>query len=158
MKKSNFLTGLFFLALSVLAYIEARGMVGKLASDELGPSFWPKTLSAAMIVLSVILIVQSLFSKQAVAGEDGPFDVKSEGFRRIVKISAPMVLFGIIIYAAGIYAGMVVMLPLCMFLHGEREKRFLFGLTAAIIVFIYLTFSIGLKVPLPRGLLGNYLG
>lgn len=158
MKKSNFATGLFFLALSTYTYLEARGMVGKLASDELGPGFWPKILSVAMIILSVILIVQSLMSKQPAASEAVPFDVKSEGFRRVAKISALMVLFGVVIYAAGIYVGMLVMLPLCMFLHGERDKRILFGLTAAMIVFIYLTFGIGLKVPLPEGLLGNYLG
>ena len=146
MKKSNFATGLFFLALSIFAYVQARSMMGKLDSDALGPGFWPKLL----------LILQSLFSRQPAAG--APFDVKSEGFRRVVKISGLMVLFGAVIYAAGIYVGMVVMLPLCMFLHGERNKRILLGLTAAIIVFIYLTFGLGLKVPLPKGLLGSYLG
>lgn len=156
MKKSNFATGLFFLALSIFAYVQARSMMGKLDSDALGPGFWPKLLSAAMMILSVVLILQSLFSGQPAAGT--PFDVKSEGFRRVVKISGLMVLFGAVIYAAGIYVGMVVMLPLCMFLHGERNKRILLGLTAAIIVFIYLTFGLGLKVPLPKGLLGSYLG
>jgi len=156
LKKSNFATGLFFLALSIFAYVQARSMMGKLDSDALGPGFWPKLLSAAMMILSVVLILQSLFSRQPAAG--APFDVKSEGFRRVVKISGLMVLFGAVIYAAGIYVGMVVMLPLCMFLHGERNKRILLGLTAAIIVFIYLTFGLGLKVPLPKGLLGSYLG
>lgn len=156
MKKSNLVTGLIFLALSVFAYIEARGMVAKLASDQLGPSFWPKILSIAMMILSVILIIQSLLAKQP-ADAKAPFDVKSEGFRRVVKICGLMILFGALIYAAGIYIGMLVMLPLCMFLHGERNKKILAGLTVLIIAFIYVTFDIGLKVPLPMGLLGSYL-
>lgn len=157
MKKSNLVTGLIFLGLSVFAYVEARGMVGKLASDELGPSFWPKILSVAMMILSAALIAQGLLSKQP-AGEAPPFDVKSKGFQRVVKLCGLMILFAFVIWVAGIYVGMLVMLPLCMYLHGERDGRILAGLTALIVVFIYLTFGIGLKVPLPKGMLGGYFG
>lgn len=157
MKKSNLVTGLLFLALSVFAYIEAAQMVAKLASDALGPSFWPKILSIAMGILSVCLIGQGLFGKQP-ADAKAPFAVKSEGFWRVVKICGSIILFGALIYLAGIYVGMVVMLPLCMFLHGERNPKILAGLTIGIVAFIYAAFELALKVPLPMGLLGNYIG
>ena len=76
----------------------------------------------------------------------------------MVKISGLMILFGAIIYLAGIYIGMLVMLPLCMFLHGERNGKMMAGITTFILLFIFLVFDIGLKVPLPMGLLGNYIG
>lgn len=157
MKKSNLVTGVLFLALSIFAYLQAANMVAKLASDQLGPSFWPKCLSIAMMILSVVLIVMGLVGKQP-ADAKAPFDIKSEGFRRVVKICASMILFGALIYAAGIYIGMLVMLPLCMYLHGERNVKILAGLTVLIVVFIYVVFGIALKVPLPMGLLGDYLG
>lgn len=50
------------------------------------------------------------------------------------------------------------MLPLCMFLHGERNGKMMAGITTFILLFIFLVFDIGLKVPLPMGLLGNYIG
>lgn len=157
MKKSNLVTGLLFLALSIFAYIEATNMVAKLASDQLGPSFWPKILSIALGVLSVCLIGQGLFGKQP-ADAKTPIDIRSEGFWRVVKICGSIILFGALIYVAGIYIGMLVMLPLCMFLHGERNVKILTGLTVLIVVFIFLAFDIALKVPLPAGLLGNYWG
>lgn len=157
MKKSNLITGLVFLALSVFCYVQALGMVSKLSTDQLGPSFWPKCLSIAMGLLSVLLILKGLLGKTQ-EGEKAPFDVHSEGFRRVVKISGLMILFGAIIYLAGIYIGMLVMLPLCMFLHGERNGKMMAGITTFILLFIFLVFDIGLKVPLPMGLLGNYIG
>ena len=132
-------------------------MVAKLPSDQLGPSFWPKVLSIALGILSVCLIAQGLFGKQP-ADAKAPFTVKTEGFWRIVKICGAIILFGALIYVAGIYIGMLVMLPLCMFLHGERNVKILVCMTVFIIVFIYLAFGLALKVPLPMGLLGNYIG
>lgn len=157
MKKSNLATGLFFLVLSIFAYLEAKDMVGKLASDQLGPSFWPKILSVGMMVLSVVLMIQSLVGKEP-ADVKAPFDIKSEGFRRVIKISGLMILFGALIYVAGIYIGMLVMLSLCMHLHGECGKRIMAALTVGIVVFIYIIFGVGLKVPLPMGLIRNYFG
>lgn len=152
MKKSNLVTGLVFLALAVFAYAQTPGMVGKLSTDQLGPSFWPKCLSIMMGILSVVMILRGLLEKEA-AGAKPVFDVKSEGFRRVVKICGVMILFGILIYVAGIYAGMLVMLPLCMLLHGERSVKIMAALTVGIMAFIFLVFDIGLKVPLPMGLL-----
>lgn len=157
MKKSNLITGLIFLGLSVFAYLEAINMEAKLASDALGPSFWPECLSVAMGILSLCLIGQGLFGKQA-ADAAPPFAVKSDGFWRVVKISGSIILFGALTYLAGIYIGMVIMLPLCMYLHGERSKKLMACLTGFIVIFIFLTFDVALKVPLPAGLLGNYFG
>lgn len=69
----------------------------------------------------------------------------------MVKISGVMILFGAVIYLAGIYIGMLVMLPLCMFLHGERSGKIMAGITAFILLFIFLVFDVGLKVPRPWG-------
>ena len=45
------------------------------------------------------------------------------------------------------------MMPLCMWLHGERNKKILVGLTGGSCLFIYLVFGLALRVPLPMGLL-----
>ena len=152
MKKANVITGVVFLALSILAYMQAQKMVGKIMTDALGPGFWPKVLGLMMGVLSLALIVEGLFGKQA-EGEKVPIAFGTEGFHRVLKLFAVLIVFGAILYFLGIYVGILFMMPLCMWLHGERNKKILVGLAVGSCLFIYLVFGLALRVPLPMGLL-----
>lgn len=152
MKKANVITGVVFLALSIFAYMQAQKMVGKIMTDALGPGFWPKVLGLMMGVLSLALIVEGLFGKQA-EGEKVPIAFGTEGFHRILKLFAVLIVFGAILYFLGIYVGILFMMPLCMWLHGERNKKILVGLAVGSCLFIYLVFGLALRVPLPMGLL-----
>lgn len=152
MKKANVITGVVFLALSIFAYMQAQKMVGKIMTDALGPGFWPKVLGLVMGVLSLALIVEGLFGKQA-EGEKAPIAFGTEGFHRVLKLFAVLIVFGAILYFLGIYVGILFMMPLCMWLHGERNKKILVGLAVGSCLFIYLAFGLALRVPLPMGLL-----
>lgn len=152
MKKANVITGVVFLALSIFAYMQAQKMVGKIMTDALGPGFWPKVLGLVMGVLSLALIVEGLFGKQA-KGEKAPIAFGTEGFHRVLKLFAVLIVFGAILYFLGIYVGILFMMPLCMWLHGERNKKILVGLAVGSCLFIYLVFGLALRVPLPMGLL-----
>ena len=152
MKKANVITGVVFLALSIFAYMQAQKMVGKIMTDALGPGFWPKVLGLVMGVLSLALIVEGLFGKQA-EGEKVPIAFGTEGFSRVLKLFAVLIVFGAILYFLGIYVGILFMMPLCMWLHGERNKKILVGLAVGSCLFIYLVFGLALRVPLPMGLL-----
>ena len=152
MKKPNVITGVVFLALSIFAYMQAQKMVGKIMTDALGPGFWPKVLGLVMGVLSLALIVEGLFGKQA-EGEKAPIAFGTEGFHRVLKLFAVLIVFGAILYFLGIYVGILFMMPLCMWLHGERNKKILVGLAVGSCLFIYLVFGLALRVPLPMGLL-----
>ena len=118
MKKANVVTGIIFLALSIFAYVESLGMTSMLMTDSLGPSFWPKCLSVVMGSLSIVLILQGLFSKKET--RSSPFAFKTVGFKRMVLVSLTLIATGAIIYFLGIYIGILFMLPVCMFIHGER--------------------------------------
>lgn len=152
MKKADVITGVVFLALSIFAYMQAQKMVGKIMTDALGPGFWPKVLGLVMGVLSLALIVEGLFGKQA-EGEKVPIAFGTEGFHRVLKLFAVLIVFGAILYFLGIYVGILFMMPLCMWLHGERNKKILVGLAVGSCLFIYLVFGLALRVPLPMGLL-----
>lgn len=152
MKKANVITGVVFLALSIFAYMQAQKMLGKIMTDALGPGFWPKVLGLVMGVLSLALIVEGLFGKQA-EGEKAPIAFGTEGFHRVLKLFAVLIVFGAILYFLGIYVGILFMMPLCMWLHGERNKKILVGLAVGSCLFIYLVFGLALRVPLPMGLL-----
>ena len=100
MKKANVITGVVFLALSIFAYMQAQKMVGKIMTDALGPGFWPKVLGLMMGVLSLALIVEGLFGKQA-EGEKVPIAFGTEGFHRVLKLFAVLIVFGAILYFLG---------------------------------------------------------
>ena len=146
MKKANVVTGIIFLALSIFAYVESLGMTSMLMTDSLGPSFWPKCLSVVMGSLSIVLILQGLFSKKET--RSSPFAFKTVGFKRMVLVSLTLIATGAIIYFLGIYIGI-----LFMFIHGERNVKLLAGLTVVICVFVWLSFDVALRVPLPMGTL-----
>ena len=151
MKKANVVTGIIFLALSIFAYVESLGMTSMLMTDSLGPSFWPKCLSVVMGSLSIVLILQGLFSKKET--RSSPFAFKTVGFKRMVLVSLTLIATGAIIYFLGIYIGILFMLPVCMIIHGERNVKLLAGLTVVICVFVWLSFDVALRVPLPMGTL-----
>ena len=71
----------------------------------------------------------------------------------MVLVSLTLIATGAIIYFLGIYIGILFMLPVCMFIHGERNVKLLAGLTVVICVFVWLSFDVALRVPLPMGTL-----
>ena len=152
MKKLNTITGAFFLLLSVGAYIVACGMVARLPTDPLGPGFWPKGLSYALAMFSVILIVQGLLEKEDSSTEP-PIDFKSDGFRRVLKMFGILIVFLVITYFLSIYVGLLFMIPIVMHLLGERNIKIMIPFTLVACVFIFIVFKLLLKVPLPTGLL-----
>lgn len=151
LKKANVLTGTFFLALSIFSYVQTLSMASKIMTDELGPSFWPKYLSIAMGLLALGLIFQGLFAQKK--DIPPPIDIHSEGFCRVVKLALTLIVFGAVLYFLGIYVGILFMMPVCMLLHGERSLRNITFLTVCTCMFIYLVFDVGLRVPLPMGLI-----
>ena len=100
MKKANVVTGIIFLALSIFAYVESLGMTSMLMTDSLGPSFWPKCLSVVMGSLSIVLILQGLFSKKET--RSSPFAFKTVGFKLIMLVSLTLLTTGTSIYFLGI--------------------------------------------------------
>ena len=98
-----------------------------------------------------VLILQGLFSKKET--RSSPFAFKTVGFKRMVLVSLTLIATGAIIYFLGIYIGILFMLPVCMFIHGERNVKLLAGLTVVICVFVWLSFDVALRVPLPMGTL-----
>lgn len=153
MKKYNIGTGVLFLLLAIGAYIMTFSMGAKFGTDNLGPAFWPKCLTIALGVLSILLILETLLVKKgADVDAPTPINFKSENVQRVLKIAAVLIVFGFITGILGIYIGMLFMMPVCMYLLGERNWKVLVLLSCATCVGIYLIFSLALRVPLPTGI------
>ena len=151
MKKYNIGIGVFFLILAIAAYAKASTMVAMVNTDNLGPAFWPKCLSILIGLLSIAQVVEALVSKKY-AQMPAPVDFRSEGIKRVLKVSGVLIVFGVITGILGIYVGLVFLLPVSMYLLGERNKKIMALLTAAFCLGVFVIFGILLKVPLPTGL------
>ena len=154
MKKYNIGTGVVFLLLAVLAYMETFSMSAKFGTDHLGPAFWPRCLCIALGVFSALLILEGLLSAKG-KETPAPIDFKSENVRRVLKIIVVMVAFGAVTGIFGIYVGILLMMPSCMYLLGERNKKAFVFLSVAMCIGVYFVFGLALKVPLPSGVFFN---
>ena len=152
MKKYNIIMGILFLLLAIGAYIIADGMVAKLATDPLGPGFWPRCLAIVLGIFSIILLLQGLLKKPA-DDVPSPFHFKSPEFRRVALLAGDLSLFLVITYFVGIYIGLLLMIPTCMYLLGERKVKVMAIFSVASCLFIYVVFKMLLMVPLPTGIL-----
>lgn len=150
MKKYNIITGVVFLIISLGAYAIGSPLEAKLPTDPLGPAWWPKYLSLALGVFSALLLLQSVLTPK---GKDkpAPFDFKSEGFHRVLKLCGVLIIFVALTYFLGIYIGLLLMVPTVMYLLGERKKPVLLAFSAGTCVFVFVVFKLLLKVPLPTG-------
>lgn len=158
MKKSNLIACVMFLALAIFGYITTLGIVPRIEnSDLIGPVAWPKALCVILALLSLLDILLTIFKKETdppqEEGQEKIFDIHAVGFRRVLGMIALIVLFGALIHLFGIYIGIAVMMPVCMLLHGERSPLPLICITAGMALFVYLTFGLLLKVPLPTGII-----
>jgi len=151
-KKSNIIMGFIFMMIAVFAYVTAASFKGMVRSDNIGPSVWPKFLCILLGAFSFILIIQNLLSKET---KDSEAEVEKtpQNFKRVVFLCLVIGIFLILTNFLGIYIAIVFLAPISMYLLGERKTIPIVSITIGMILFIYLIFQVGLKVPLPKGLL-----
>ena len=114
-------------------------------------------MKKANVITGVVFLALSVFAYMQAQKMVGKImtDALGPGFwpKVLGLVMAVLIVFGAILYFLGIYVGILFMMPLCMWLHGERNKKILVGLTVGSCLFIYLVFGLALRVPLPMGLL-----
>ncbi|MBN2569276.1 MAG: tripartite tricarboxylate transporter TctB family protein [Deltaproteobacteria bacterium] len=132
----------------------------------MSPAFFPKTVSVLIIILSLILLIQSIIlarthtQKQAL--DDRGDDNECEADRLIVrkvKIAkiggAVMLLFlyyGTVMVFGMLPASIVFLLAFSL-LYGERRFKITIPLAVMLPVLLYLFFTMVTKIPLPKGIL-----
>ena len=124
MKKCNIIIGVVFLIISLGAYVIGAPLTAKLPTDPLGPAWWPKYLSLALAVFSILLILQNILIPKE-KEQPAPFNLKSEGFHRVLKLCGVLIIFVILTFFLSVYIGLLLMVPTVMYLLGERQKKIL---------------------------------
>ncbi len=143
--KTNLMTGVVFLILSVLIYVLIPGQIAQPPHLGTGPS--PRTIpyltSAVMFICSILLIGESiLFKKEKIV----EIDLKEE--KSVFKIILCILLFGILMINAGYLIAVWVTIPIMLFIMGER-KPYIYFFCVLAATGIYFLFSNVFHISLP---------
>ncbi len=155
MKKYNIGISVVLILLSALMIRSSLQSGAAVQGTAMGPGVWPMILSVAMILLSVILIIQTLVRPRP-EGEEKPIDFRSPGMKRIYILIGLLALFCLLLKLFGFYIAIIYLIPSVMFLLGERRPLVLIGLTAGIVVFIFIVFVMLLQLKMPGGILLSF--
>lgn len=155
MKKYNIGISVILILLSALMIRSSLQSGAAVQGTAMGPGVWPMILSVAMILLSVILIIQTLVRPRP-EGEEKPIDFRSTGMKRIYILIGLLALFCLLLKLFGFYVAIIYLSPSVMFLLGERRPLVLIGLTAGIVVFIVIVFVVLLQLKMPGGILLSF--
>lgn len=147
MKKANLIMGLFLSAFSIFVILEAKKMPPEMPGSGLGPGVLPFWLGVGILVLSVILIVQSLLDKESGKSIFTVSEAASVGI-----MFAAIVIYAILMDLLGFGSATLLLVIFLVRRLGKYAwwKCGAMGLITAV-VSVYL-FRILLDMPLPTGI------
>ena len=152
MKKYNYGISVLLILISLLIISNSLTMNAAVSGTAMGPGVWPIILSAIMILLSVVQILQTIFIKKE-SEHTEPIKFKSPGMKRIYIATGLIAVFCVLLRLLGFYLSMAFLLSAIMYLLGERNKIKIAVITAGILVFIFVVFVLLLDLKMPAGML-----
>ena len=149
-KKTDFITGLFFLVFAVFILVESSQMPKTMPGAGFGPGVMPYWLGWTIAVLSVILMFQAFRDKKQAAGR---FCGLSEAIAVGITFSAFIIYLGLVnILGFGLDTFLLVTFIARRLGNYAWWKCALLGVITSVVT-VYL-FRILLNLPLPVGYVG----
>ena len=147
MKKYNYIVSVIMLALSGYIFYETSTYdIG--TSFQKNPAIWPQFLAAALALLSVALIVETLFTRSAESGE-AVIDWKGPGMRKVYIMLGLLVVFVVLMKIFGMLIALFLLIPAIEWVMGCRSKVMLIALPVGLVAFVYVFFVVIMKLTLP---------
>jgi putative tricarboxylic transport membrane protein len=149
MRRADFVGGIGLLLLAILYFERSFAISTGLASDRLGPTFYPRVLAVVLAVLATVLIARSLTDRS----DPSPLSR--------VRAGRLFAVFGVMLLWVGLlpYLGFPLVTPLLlvavMWILGHRRWRSLIAVSLGLTLALYLVFVRTLNVLLPMGPLGG---
>lgn len=143
--KQNIVTGGIVVLFGAAAFILAKDM------PDTAPIF-PRIASSLIMLLGALLALTSFIRmKRGIPTEEKAFD--PENIAKPLILAAMILIYVLGIKLIGFYVVTLLVLVIYMWILGIRSIKPLVITTVIVMVLIYAVFTIGLKVPLPKGLL-----
>lgn len=144
--RQDIIAGIAVILIGIISFILTLSMPGK------APIF-PRLISAAFLVFGILLAVTSYTKlKKDVPTEEKVSELKD--FKYPVIVFALLILYVLAVVNIGFYIATPIMLVCYMWFMGIRKIRTILITTVIVMAFVYILFTMQLKVPLPKGILG----
>ena len=155
MRKYNTVLSILLIALSAVGiYLSLNFDVRGGNAGDPGAAFWPMLLCGALIVCSVILLVQTAVQAKKAKEPEAPLiDFATAGVHCVLIIFVIMIGYAVLLHFFGFILATLVFVVATMLAMGERRPAWLALTTVGITGFIYVLFALVMNVVLPQGVL-----
>lgn len=150
MRTQNMFVGMFSLLLGVAIMFLSRDMPMFDDNGILGERFWPYSLAWLFVGLGAIQCVSTYRQSLHAKGEKA--DLSSYPVRKAYGVAVLMVLYAILLCYAGFIASSLILIPIIMWVMGERRPLFIAVTTVLIVLCIYVSFEVVFNSPLPESI------
>ena len=139
----------------IIFLIEAQnipsGFMVESVRREVGADFWPKTLLAILIFLTIVLNVKGLLLRKILQTAKSERSGEKERWWNWVLLGVSIVIYIEIQYIIGFIITCFLMIGFGMINFGYRKKVLLIIFPTALTIIFVLVFGRFLNVPLPKG-------
>lgn len=148
MNKPNLIYSILGLILSIYVFVTASSFPTP-PGNTMGPGYYPILLSIGLLVLSAILLIQTLLK----AGKETfeKFDMKSPEVIRFMVSLLATVIYAFVMQYLGFILASVIYLFFLMYLLLNRAYIKMAIISVGVSVSVYLVFSHALNLTLPLG-------
>lgn len=148
MNKPNFIYSILGLILSIYVFLTASSFPTP-PGNTIGPGYYPMLLSIGLLVMSSVLLIQTLL--RVGKEEFEKFNIKSSEVIRFAVSFIATVIYAIAMQYLGFILASVLYLFFLMYLLKNREYIKMSIISVGVSVSVYLIFSNVLNLTLPLG-------
>ena len=145
----NIAVSLIAAAASVYIFVES-GRFAKGVGGGMGAGYWPSFLGGVLLLLSVCLLVETLWKQwRGAPHSPPPIQYRSPGMYRVYGLCGVFIVFALLLGLFGFMYGTLFLIPASMIILGERRWFVVSLVTVATPVTVHLVFTMLLGVELP---------
>jgi hypothetical protein len=124
------------------------------AGDGPESGYFPFYIGALMFIASAITFVMNIVTKTP----DRSNFVEKTGFKSVLKVFIPTVIYVLLIDYLGIYVSSALFIAFFMYWLGKYSPMIIAPVAVGVPVFLFFMFEIWFLLPLPKGPLETMLG
>ena len=146
------------LLLGIIILVDTKNMVVPPGSGSVGPQVFPTIIGIFIVVVALFLSVEVLRGNygQPEGTEFGEIETKTD-FKTLATVGASILTYPFLIESAGFVIASTVVFFGVGFAYGARKPIKNLSIALAFALVVYLTFTKGLSVELPAGILKGIL-
>lgn len=149
MKKCNYVISAVTGVLGVIILIlSAQLGIGFKADGGISTGTWPAIMGGIMTGAAVILLIMTLSNRKKY--EEMEVALKLPANKRVYVVMGIMAVYCVLLNILGIYISGVILIPVLMWILGERNKKKMAVVTAATLIGIFIIFNLILGTKLPE--------